>query len=342
MPTITGYATAASGANWTSPTAAAGTPDDVGASCQFTGQYLSVTFGGFAALPADAVINKVVLGVRLRHDDLALRTSVAMTVGDTSQPVLSTAAANVWENQEVVLSTGLFTPAMIKGSLGASVWMSAGAGSFRTNIDAVWVKVTYNEPTRLIEISSYATALSYTTGATATANVLGPPDGLVATRTTTTTTLDGLRATFNLSELDSYPDAVLTQVRWGFRGASNTTNGDVQIISRLANNTTTETFTLDPATTLTDYEFTATYAWTIAALKTAQLAWYSRSASSVSKTSTADALWVTATVRVLDTAQPSRAKRWDGDSWEDAAIKRWDGSAWVPAVVKRFDGSAWV
>lgn len=145
------------------------------------------------------------------------------------------------------------------------------------------------------EILAYATSQpTVTANVSDAADALGLPDGNVASVSNSSSTYYGVRSAF--ADLTAIPaTATVTSVVFGVRCSSSTTNGDIQLNSRLADGTAVDSPVFDPATTLTDYEFTSARVWTPAELAGFLLSWNAHSTGTTSKTSQLDAVWVRVT-----------------------------------------------
>lgn len=145
MPTSQSYGTAASGA-WTNRANLTGPPDGVYASASSASVASDVRIAAFAEIPADAVLNQVVMGLRHsaavvgRTVEVSVRTGLNTYRGATR---VSATAVNAPTDTEIDVDPALVGVAGLKSTyFGIRLFSIGGAAP---NVDAVWVKVTYNQ-----------------------------------------------------------------------------------------------------------------------------------------------------------------------------------------------------
>jgi hypothetical protein len=340
MPEIKAYGVSASGA-WTSPANAVGASDGLVAQQSTTATLGVVMTGALAALPDDALIDAVYIGATCRTSTTGARVTIKLTAGDVTATALNPGTAALVD-REVQLAAGLFTPAILKGTL--SMYVNRTTATGIAYVDAVWVRVVYTVTPGSVATIGYATSVAQVSPEGAFSNLnnaLGPPDGAVTDHNTTNTAvMKSLTGTF--AGLSTIPDtATIQQVRWGAAIECNSANGRIYLSSLRGDDTAVDA----PASfagpfTLQSREYVSAGSWTVAQVKAIKVQWaFNNPSGSGFPSQWCDAMWVQVTYTM---AAVSRAKRWSGSAWVDAPVKRWDGSAYVPATVKRWNGSAWV
>lgn len=342
MPEIINYgASAAPVTGWTTPANAVGAPNATVASCSgTTNAYLLVLLrtagSGFDLLPADAVIKQVFMGKRASISAAVLH-DLKPAVGDTAATgSSSTSTAGVLTDFEYELDFLKYTPALLKDpAMGLYTSKTNVSATFR--VDAVWMRAVYDLG---IGVNSWATGVTTTGSWSFATRAVGAPDDSPGSSGT-----NGATMTATMGDLDALPDnAVLEHVYVGLRTRAGAAGNTISSLTLPESTTPTDNLASTPipilaVSVLGNVEVEVPLASvTVERLKRAT--WRAVVTKSGASTWYVDGWW---TRVVYSLPATSRAKRWDGDSWENALVKRWDGSAWVTAAaVKRWDGSAWV
>jgi len=335
---VKGYGVSATG--WTNSANAVGAPDGSTAVITTVATLTVVMTGAFAALPNDALITGVYVGARCQVANSGTRVTVKLSAGDITAMALDPGTAALVD-REAALVAGLFTPVLLKGTLGMTAQRTGTAST--VNIDAVWVRVEYTQGSGTMSTLGHATAVVPVSPdgnwTQPTSNALGAPDDLVTSHDSSTAAMKSLTGTFaGLSVIPA--DATIQQVRWGVRSSCNNSFGRTYLSSLRGDDTVVDAPAMLSGTlALASREYVSAGSWTVAQAKAMKLRWAFNAPSGGFPVLSCDAMWVAVLYAVV---AASRAKRWDGSAWVDAPVKRWTGSEYVDATVRRWSGSAWV